>query len=509
MKNKAGMPYVLLYDIEIVQCNLGDSWRTMGADHSFITAFGYRWEHEKKNHVIDLNTTNSLKDLDPFNNTADRKVVVAAHKIMSQADMTVGHYSCMDPEHKVLTANFIYKKVKDIQVGDELMAFEENIPGKSVRRRFQKTKVVHNEPVLRFKRKITLSDGKVLVSSTEHPYLVPTGSANGANWGWVKAEDLNVGDVLTRICPEWEADTSYEAGYIAASLDGEGHLSVGKGVRTGFSQKDNQMLDYFNVIKPEEVNWKHYINKASDVHTVKADGIFNVFYILGRYQPKRIMSKFIDLNTCLHVPKEGRTTIVAIEDIGLGTVQGLATESKTYITEGFPCHNTNFDWKYMNAKFDYYGLPPLTHIPKRDTCMKARSMYKLSSKRLGNLCNFLGIPTKESIDHKLWFTLYTGGTKAVNAMKKISKYCKGDVEALYGLYQKLKPHWPAYYHTGIMSGKSQYASCPECGSLDIIKRKPYVTAAGVAKYRMSCKACTRWFVLNRSALLKHAKKQAS
>lgn len=262
MKNKAGTPKVLLYDIEIVQRNLGDSWRTMGADHSFITAFGYRWEHEKKNHVIDLHTTNSLKNLDPFNDTADRKVVVAAHKIMSQADMSVGHYA------------------------------------------------------------------------------------------------------------------------------------------------------------------------------------------------------------------------------------------------------TNFDWKYMNAKFDYYGLPSLSHIPKRDTCMKARSMYKLSSKRLGNLCNFLGIPTKIGIDHKLWFSLYQGGSKATMAMKKISKYCKGDVEALFGLYQKLKPHWPAYYHTGIMSGKSQYASCPECGSLDIIKRKPYVTAAGVAKYRMSCKACNRWFVLNRSGLLKHAKKQA-
>lgn len=244
-------PNVLLYDIEIVQRNLGDSWRTMGADHSFITAFGYRWEHLGKNRVIDLNTTETLEDLDPFNDTADREVVTQAHEVMSQADLLVGHYS-------------------------------------------------------------------------------------------------------------------------------------------------NQ-----------------------------------------------------------------------------------------------------FDWKYMNAKFDYYGLSPLTHIPKRDTCMKARSVYKLSSKRLGNLCKFFNVPTKIGIDHKLWFSLYQH-KKA--AMTEISDYCKGDVEALYGLYTKMKHHFPAVYHQGEMAGHSKYVSCPECASLNVIKRKPYITAGGVSKYRMSCNDCTRWFAVNTTEL---------
>lgn len=246
---------VLLYDIEITPRTLGDSWITMGAANSFLVTFGYRWEHEKKSKYIDLNTTKTLQDLDPFDDSVDELLVHKAHEIMSQADILVAHYG----------------------------------------------------------------------------------------------------------------------------------------------------------------------NK--------------------------------------------------------------------------------FDWKYMNAKFEKFNLTPLGHIPKQDTCFMARKMYKIGSNTLRNLAKYFGGSKKVDIDKRHWLALYCKNKKS---MKEISMYCAGpgdsDVNALYDIYQKMRHHFPAVYHVGMLDGKLRSRSCPSCGSKKIIKRKNIISASGTRNTRMSCNSCGKWFQLPTSLL---------
>lgn len=90
---------VLLYDIEILQRTLGDAWRTMGAAHSNIISISYVWlndwlkEGPKAIQNINLRDTGELEKLDPFSETADKKLITRFHKILGSADVAVGHYS--------------------------------------------------------------------------------------------------------------------------------------------------------------------------------------------------------------------------------------------------------------------------------------------------------------------------------------------------------------------------------------------------------------------------------
>ena len=57
---------VLYIDIEILARSFGDPYITMGAAASHMIAFGYKWEHEKAAHVIDLIDTGEFEKLSPF-----------------------------------------------------------------------------------------------------------------------------------------------------------------------------------------------------------------------------------------------------------------------------------------------------------------------------------------------------------------------------------------------------------------------------------------------------------
>ena len=66
----------------------------------------------------------------------------------------------------------------------------------------------------------------------------------GGHYEWVFAKNLRAGDTLTRSLPEWIVDNSYEAGYLAAAIDGEGYISKQHGLRIGFAQSENEMYEY-------------------------------------------------------------------------------------------------------------------------------------------------------------------------------------------------------------------------------------------------------------------------
>lgn len=73
-------PKILSFDIESGGVNAFKS------DLGFVLMFGYKWAHEKKAHVITIDRS-SLQRFD------DRKLLVEASKLLTEADIIVGHFA--------------------------------------------------------------------------------------------------------------------------------------------------------------------------------------------------------------------------------------------------------------------------------------------------------------------------------------------------------------------------------------------------------------------------------
>ena len=73
-------PKILSFDIESAGVN------ALKSDLGIVIVFGYKWLHERTAHVLTI----SRKDLADFD---DRKLLVAACKIFSEADLVIGHYA--------------------------------------------------------------------------------------------------------------------------------------------------------------------------------------------------------------------------------------------------------------------------------------------------------------------------------------------------------------------------------------------------------------------------------
>jgi hypothetical protein len=81
---------VLLFDLEIISRSFGLPKKTMSADKSYVSCFGYKWDHEKKAKCINIGQWRSDYKKDAYN---EKNVVLKMHEIMSKADVIVGHYS--------------------------------------------------------------------------------------------------------------------------------------------------------------------------------------------------------------------------------------------------------------------------------------------------------------------------------------------------------------------------------------------------------------------------------
>lgn len=136
-------------------------------------------------------------------------------------------------------------------------------------------------------------------------------------------------------------------------------------------------------------------------------------------------------------------------------------------TDALVTHNgKRYDIKMLNARLAKRGLHPIQDIPHIDTCAVAKRAFKLSSNRLNDLAEFLGVEGKmQTGGWGLWVDVLNGSEEAAN---KMSDYCKQDVEATHSIMQKLLPHIKNMPNANMfMEDKAQV--CPTCGSTNIQK----------------------------------------
>jgi len=273
-------------------------------------------------------------------------------------------YYCVAPSTKILTDKLEWVSADSIKIGDILVGFDEENPKGSGRsskwKRYKTATCIGNKKVVMPCYKLYFNDGTTITCSENHKWLTYNQKATK----WLTTKQLASSEKhksnVVKFFDTWGSQEDYDAGYLAASFDGEGHLTQSDithkkagiaRVILGYAQKDNEM--YHKVLNS--------LNKKGFSPSFKKTGGKNVFAIslckreeiirfLGSIRPKRLLPKF-DPNSFGAISPFKTVSLIKKEFIGEGEVVALSTDIKTYIAEGLASHNCDYDWVLFCSLF--------------------------------------------------------------------------------------------------------------------------------------------------------------
>ena len=254
---------------------------------------------------------------------------------------------CAVPETRALSADLRWVSVGDLKLGDELLAFDESSAGNRGRQ-WRKATVdaagLKKMPCYR----MDMADGTSLVSSAAHKWL-------NAEYQWVESRRVRGGGDypsatrVMKLLEPWLRDESWDAGYLAAAVDGDGHLvqyQNGEGenswqCRVGFGQRDNDMLRQVDeCARRLGFEFSHGKHHASGVFNCNLlGGKSKTLEFLGRVRPPRLLGKF-NAETIGEMRARSFVPVENVEAVGDKEVVTLSTSTGTFIAEGFASHNT-------------------------------------------------------------------------------------------------------------------------------------------------------------------------
>ena len=282
---------------------------------------------------------------------------------------------CVSADTRVLTADLRWIPAGEVRVGDHLAGFDEDIPS-SGRRHWRRSVVERAEVITRPCYDVVFEDGSRLCATADHLWLAcgPAGTRYAkADWYRTDALVSRQGSARAVVKPTevWSEDTSWEAGYLAAAFDGEGHFihgvrgngaGHGGGQQVGvvFSQRDNEM--YAEVVRCLKVLGFTFREQITpDVRQVIIARRHEVLRFLGSIRPRRMLAQFKFEWLCQFNAME-RVRVKEIRYVGERPVAVLTTSTGTYIAEGLAVHNcadpAKVDLLRQNAKRLYDLLAP-------------------------------------------------------------------------------------------------------------------------------------------------------
>ena len=275
---------------------------------------------------------------------------------------------CVTPETRILTADLRWVEAGELKAGDGLLGFDET--GHHARRNFGgyarlwRHSIVEAAPVIRRPcYELSFDDGTVVRCSAEHKWLTHHGG--GTRWLSTDALVIRKGQASNVVKPldVWSAETSHDGGYLAAALDGEGHLRqrdlVAAGAmgvaatQVGFTQRNGAMLDHVAAMLRER-EYAFSIKKRPDgCNTLVVQRRRDALRLLGSVRPLRLLPKFDPRNLGQMSVKSVK--LVEKRAIGEQDVVALRTSTGTYLANGLAAHNCDEIWANLPA--DYQALP--------------------------------------------------------------------------------------------------------------------------------------------------------
>ncbi|MGH6791962.1 MAG: hypothetical protein ACRECF_04400 [Methyloceanibacter sp.] len=220
--------------------------------------------------------------------------------------------------------------------------------------------------------RISLDTGEVLVCTADHPWLTfADKQTENYRLDWTLAKDLLKRPNLIRPFLPWETETSWESGWLAGMLDGEGCIcrsgTNGRVSHVSISQNFGATSEKIAKAITSRVDANVYRRNGSHHKQITVDtrgGMAATAKLIGQLRAERLIEQF-DL-TGVRVKKHFSARVVAVEPVGIREIQSIQTTSGTYIAEGFACHNTNYperlDKRFVDrpSRFDtvaYIGMP--------------------------------------------------------------------------------------------------------------------------------------------------------
>jgi hypothetical protein len=257
--------------------------------------------------------------------------------------------ACVSADTMVLCADLIWRPAGELQIGDELVAFDEESPVviASSGRRYQKAVVTANESKKDTLYRVATPLGFV-DCNPEHPWLVRRHI--GHKWEWRQTKDLRLGDTVMQVVDVWDVDRSYGAGWLAGILDGEGCLTFKSrrngGGKVSIGQVDGIIADAIDeALEAQNMgivrHTRPVILKAQAQRRWEINGRADILRLLGSIRPARLLAHSDEVWVGFAIRGQDRmTTVTSIDDTGVGTIAALSTSTKTYIAGGFAMHNS-------------------------------------------------------------------------------------------------------------------------------------------------------------------------
>ena len=253
---------------------------------------------------------------------------------------------CVPIDTAVLSADLKWRWAVDYEVGEKVTAFEEFPSKPNVSRTFVTGTITHNEVRTLPCMEIQFSDGsKPLRATPEHQWLVRRRGQNRVFWK--PTDEIDGSDELGQIFPVWEVASSWEAGYVAGALDGEGHLSVSSKKRMpaaynlGVSQMRGKYLleKVAEIWESDDIQFTHCGESNPLMGRLRVDKKDELVRTLGRYRPLRLLSQFTPDNLG-HLRAYSWHPVKEVVHLPAEPMACITTDVKTYLADGYPAHNT-------------------------------------------------------------------------------------------------------------------------------------------------------------------------
>lgn len=328
-------------------------------------------------------------------------------------------FKCMAPTTKVLTRKLEWVPLDTLNVGDELVGFDEYAPEKF--RRLRPSTVLAVKPGRKPLFRVELEDGSHVDVTADHPFLT-----HAPNLAWRTLDD-GLKSVY-RVGWPWKPETSYKAGWLAGLYDGEGTLAVHRGIprQLQLVQNPGPVLDQAvsfleelgfitkTLVKPRPSGFTgNYTCKAISIY----GGAITRRAFLGRLRPTRLLERWSALEDWGRLDGYAER-VVSVTPLGEQPIVSLETSSKTFIAEGLAVHNTQDFADPKEAHFyDEHALQLAGYAVGTNTTDRVRLSVVLSRSHPG------------VVAFKQW--------KPEDTAKWDDRWTR-----LWGLWQALKDYYP-------------------------------------------------------------------
>lgn len=332
--------------------------------------------------------------------------------------LVVGDY-CLVPGTRVLGTDWVWRPVEEFREGDTVVGFPEQIGrgnGHSGHT-YQPAEVVSIRHLIRPTYRVKTTAGMV-EASAEHRWVAKR--ADGLCREWVETRHLQPGAWISYFSDPWEYEDSYESGYVAGFLDGEGWISDNG---LGFGQMPGPVLDrVVSILRSRGFDVRRCSVGPTGVEKWRCYGAATTAQVLGWCRPQRLLAKEQWVGRRTWNQSVAPVQVVSVEYIGEREVVALGTSTKTFIAEGMLSHNSQIELRIL-AYFS--GDPTMCRAFMEDV-----DIHQASADTLG---------TDRSIAKNINFAIPFGaGANKVHMMGG-GKFSLRTAEKFYALHKERFP----------------------------------------------------------------------